>query len=180
MRQYARQVDQALRPLVSGLDIPLILAATEPLDTIYRSVNTYPHLATPGVPGNPESASDTELVAGARAVLDAVYAEQLRSLRDRFEQRSAQDRVETDLAALARASTYGMVDTLVVDIEEMVPGEIDDDGEVTFADGNDAVAYGIVDEIARRTWLQGGRVLAVRRDDVPGGSSAAAILRYRL
>lgn len=34
------------------------------------------------------------------------------------------------------------------------------------------------DEIASRVWLAGGRVLAVRREDVPGGGSIAAILRY--
>ena len=42
------------------------------------------------------------------------------------------------------------------------------------------LTYGVVDEIARRVWLSGGRVLAVRRDDVPGRSSVAAILRYPL
>jgi hypothetical protein len=36
----------------------------------------------------------------------------------------------------------------------------------------------VVDEIARRVLLTGGRVLAVRRQDIPGGGSAAAILRY--
>ena len=40
--------------------------------------------------------------------------------------------------------------------------------------------YGVVDEIARRVLLQGGRVLAVRGDDVPGGGPVAAILRYAL
>src|SRR5262249_59904165 len=44
MRPYARQIDQALRPLLSGLDLPLILAAAEPIDSIYRSVSSYPHL----------------------------------------------------------------------------------------------------------------------------------------
>ena len=34
------------------------------------------------------------------------------------------------------------------------------------------------DEIACRVWLTGGRVLAVRREDRPGGESVAAILRY--
>jgi hypothetical protein len=40
------------------------------------------------------------------------------------------------------------------------------------------IATGVVDEIARRAWLAGGRVLAVRRDDIPGHGPAAAILRY--
>lgn len=42
MRQYARQVDNALRDLLGGRETPLILAATAPLDSIFRSVNTYP------------------------------------------------------------------------------------------------------------------------------------------
>jgi hypothetical protein len=38
----------------------------------------------------------------------------------------------------------------------------------------------VVDEIARRVLLTDGRVLAVRRDDIPGGAPVAAILRYAL
>jgi Bacterial archaeo-eukaryotic release factor family 11 len=43
-RQYARRVHAALRDLLAGSDLPLILAANEPLASIYPSVNTYPHL----------------------------------------------------------------------------------------------------------------------------------------
>ena len=45
LTQYARQVDQALRELLGGREIPLILAAAEPLRSIYRSVQTYAYLA---------------------------------------------------------------------------------------------------------------------------------------
>src|SRR6185312_17367161 len=61
MRQYARQIDQALRPLLNGLDVPLILAAAEPIGSIYREVNSYPQLLASSVPGNPEAGSDAEL-----------------------------------------------------------------------------------------------------------------------
>jgi len=179
MRQYCRQVDSALRPVLAGLDVPLILAATEPLDSIYRSVNSYPKLAAGSVAGSPEAVSDTDLVAGARTVLDEVYAAELASVRERFEQRSSQGRTMLDIGDIARAATFGAVDTVLVDIDDVVPGSVDEEsGAVTFADDDDAVAYGVVDEIARRTWLNGGMVLAVRREDVPGGGSAAAILRY--
>jgi len=51
LRQYARQVDHALRDLLGAREIPLILAATAPLDSIFRSVNTYPHLVDEGIAG---------------------------------------------------------------------------------------------------------------------------------
>jgi hypothetical protein len=73
------------------------------------------------------------------------------------------------------------VDTLIVDIDEKVPGFVDDEtGAVTFADADDGKSYGVVDEIARRVLLSRGEVLAVRSADVPGGGPAAAILRYPL
>ena len=56
----------------------------------------------------------------------------------------------------------------------------EDSGAVTFAEEDDAVSYGVVDEIARRVLLHGGQLLAVRADDVPGGGPLAAILRYAL
>jgi Bacterial archaeo-eukaryotic release factor family 11 len=181
MRQYARQVDQALRPLLNGLDLPLILAATEPIDSIYRSVNSFPNLASASIQGNPETMSDADLAVRARQVLDDLYAAELSTIRELYALRSSQRRASADIADVARAATYGLVDTVLVDIDEVVPGRIDEEtGAVTTDDTDHAVNYGVVDEIARRVWLNGGRVLAVRRDDIPGQASVAAILRYAL
>lgn len=178
MRQYARKIDQALRPVLNGQDLPLILAATAPLDAIFRTLNSYPHLAAQEIAGNPEDRSADELAAAARTILDAVYAEQLAELTRLFEERSSRGRSAIDLTDIARAATFGAVDTLFVDIDAVVPGLVDEDSGVITAGDDDAEDYGVVDEIARRVLLSDGRVLAVRADDVPEGGAAAAILRY--
>lgn len=178
LRAYCRSVDRALAPLLAGLDVPLILAATDPLEPIYRSVNSYPHLAETPISGNPESTSDGDLATRSRAILDDLYASQLRDLHDLFERRESEGRAGTDVANLARAATYGMVDTLVVDMDSVLPGVVAEDGTVEFSEADDAVAYAVVDEIARRVWASRGTVLAVRREDVPRGGDLAAILRY--
>jgi len=178
LRQYARIVEQALRPVLAGSDLPLILAATEPLASIYRSINSYPGLAAATIPGNPESTSDAELAAQARSVLDEIYAGQLADVHALWATRTGQDRTRTDVVDVARAAAFGQIDTVLVDIDTIVPGFVDDDsGEVTFA-AEDAKSYGVIDEIARRVWLNNGRVLAVRHEDVPGDQGVAAILRY--
>jgi hypothetical protein len=38
----------------------------------------------------------------------------------------------------------------------------------------------VVDEIASRVIRSGGRILGVRKADIPGGKSLAAILRYAI
>ncbi|MDX2970608.1 baeRF11 domain-containing protein [Kribbella solani] len=178
LRQYARKIDQALRGVLTGLELPLIIAATEPLDAIYRSVNTYPHLAAPGITGSPEEATDAELAEAARPVLDQIYAQQLADVGELYDQRFAQGRASTDLVTIARAATFGAVGTLIVDIDEKLPGQVDEEtGAITPAP-DDATSYGVIDELARRTLQSGGQVLAVRTTEVPQNTPAAAIFRY--
>jgi Bacterial archaeo-eukaryotic release factor family 11 len=180
LRHYARQIDEALRPMLNGLDVPLVLAAAEPIDAIYRSVNSYPHLLEQSIRGNPDAVSEADLANGARRLLDEFYADELRTIQEVYALRVTQRRASADIADVARAATYGLVDTVLVDIDETVPGSVDEGGAVTLDAADDAINYGVVDEIARRVWLNGGRVLAVRRDDIPGNGSVAAILRYAL
>jgi hypothetical protein len=179
MRQYARAIDRSLRPVLSGLDLPLILAAAEPLAGIYRSVNNYPNLTEALIAGNPEETPDEELGRSARGILDELYAAELNGLKDRMARRAAHGRAVTDLSDVARAATYGAVETLFVDIDQSVPGLVDEEtGAVTLSEEDDAVTYGVVDEILRRALLSGAEIFAVRTDDMPGGGAVAAGVRF--
>lgn len=181
LRQYARAVDHALRHVLSGRTLPLILASTQPLDGIYRAINSYPHLAAETITGSPEEVSDGELADASRLILDGIYAAELRAITDRIAELGPSGRGVVEISGVARAATYGAVDTVLVDIENYVPGAIDDESGAIVEDPAGAEVpgdYGLIDEIARRVLLTDGHVLAVRGDEVPGGEAAAAILRY--
>jgi hypothetical protein len=179
LRQYARAVDAGVRETLAGQTAPLILAAQEPFAAIYRSVNAHPGLLPDGIGGETERLSVAEIDAAARAVLDRANAAALAAARALFETRRDQSRAVTDIAMAARAATMGAIDTLMVDIDTVVPGTVDDmTGAVTFAEAESAASYGVVDEIAGRAIETGARLLAVRAADIPGGGPLAAILRY--
>jgi Bacterial archaeo-eukaryotic release factor family 11 len=181
LRQFARKIDHALRGLLTGSDIQLVLAASEPLASIYRSVNTYTHLAKAGIDGSPVRSTDAQLADRARALLDGLYRDEIAQWKMAFAARENEDRATTDIARAARAATYGAVETMLVDIDEVVPGTVDEtDGTIAFAKTANARDYGVVDEIASRVIRSGGRILGVRKADIPGGKSLAAILRYAM
>lgn len=179
MGQYARKIDAALRGVLTGHHRPLILAATAPIDDIFRRVNSYPHLLDETITGNPETLTDAELAERARPLLDAHYAAELALLRERLDAWSARGRAAVEIGDVARAATFGAVDTLLVDIETHVGGTIDaESGAIEPADSDDDMAPGVTDEIARRTLAAGGRVVAIRSADMPAGGPVAALLRY--
>lgn len=180
LRQYARAVDGALRGLLAGARVPLVLAAVESLGAIYRSVNTYPHLAAAGLEGNPERLSEAELAAAARPIFDQLYQAQIAAWHDLYRARLNEDRATSDLARAARAATAGAVASLLVDMDQIVPGTVSDtDGSITLAEAAGADSYGIADEVARRVLQAGGEVLAVRAADMPeAGRAVAAVLRF--
>jgi len=181
LRKFCRMVDAALRPLLSGRHEPLILAATEPLLSIYRSVNTYPEFAAQGIETSPVRIPAHELAAAARPILDQRHAQSIEDFQAMYRERESEGRATSDLATAARAATFGAIDTLIVDIDEVVIGRIDEQtGEISFADQASADTYGIVDEIAGRTLTMGGKVIGERRSDIPGGGSLAAVLRYKV
>lgn len=177
--QFCRSVDRALRPYLAGKHVPLFLAADPALGSIYRSVASYPHLAGFGIDKTPEALSESELSEAARRLLDRLHADDVAALNALFHDRKGNGRATADVDQAARAATQGAVQTLLVDIDRIVPGFVDDEtGAVTFVEQDDAKAYGVVDEIARRALQSGARVLAVRADDLPTDSPVAAILRW--
>ena len=177
LEQFARAVDGAVREALRGHDLPVVLAATEPLASIFRSVATVAPLVDEVVAGSPDRTAPAELAQAARPVLDRWHAGRLAALAERFEREAGRGRTATDLADLARAATRGAVDTLLVDVDRTITGTIDDDGRLSPGPAGPDT-YDLLDELARRTLGTGGRVLAVRGDEVPGGGAAAAILRW--
>jgi hypothetical protein len=181
LNRYSRVVDAALRPFLAGHARPLIVAASEPLGSIYRSVSSYPDTARQVIAGSADHTPDHELADAARKILDEIYAEQIAALGELYNTRANQGRATADIAQAARAATYGAVDTLIVDMDAVVPGTVaEEDGAVTFAETASATTYGVVDEIASRALRSGATIVSARQGDVPGGGALAAILRYAI
>ena len=181
LRQYCRKIDAALRGLLSGRSEPLILAATDPLLSIYRSINSYAHLADAAIETSPVRIPPHDLGTEARKIVDKLNADSIAAFASLYTERENEGRATTQVARAARAATFGAVDTLLVDIDSVVPGLVDEEtGEITFDKEDSAVSYGVIDEIAGRALAHGGRVLAVRRADIPQEAELAAILRYAI
>jgi len=89
-------------------------------------------------------------------------------------------RASSDVAQIGRAVSAGAVHTLMFDIDGAVYGRVDEQtGALHLEQEASASTYDIVDELMGQTILYDGRVIGVRRGDLPDPTSpAAALLRY--
>jgi hypothetical protein len=178
LHQYVRKVEQAVHSALAGQDKPLVLAAEEPLASMFRSVNTYPKLADEMIEGNPDLVTDAELEDKAIPILDRLYSRELEAVIALYDQLKPR-RATTDVSYAAHAATAGAVDQLLVDLDAVVPGLVSDlDGSVTYSASDDAETYSVVDEVARRALYSGARVLGARKEELPDRAPLTAILRY--
>jgi hypothetical protein len=179
--QYARKIDSALRPVLAGQPLPLFLAAAEPMASIFQSLTTASNLVAEGVPGNSDHMTDAEIVAAARPVLDRLYARQLANFRALYDARLQEQRATSDVSHAAWAVAHGAIDWLMVNIDAVLPGTLDEaTGRITLGESGDSATYSVSDAIAIRALATGAAVLGVRQEDIPTDSPIAAILRYAL
>jgi hypothetical protein len=179
LHKYARKVDQAVRSALAGQSAPLVLAADEPLASIFRSVNRYPHLVEELIKGNPDHMSDAHLEDAALPILDRHYARELKAILARYDELKPR-RATTDVSYAAHAATAAAVDQLLVDLDAVIPGLVSEiDGSVTYSTADDAMAYSVVDEVVRRALCSGARVLGTKREELPDRAPLVAILRYQ-
>jgi hypothetical protein len=179
LQQYARKVDRAVRSALAGQTAPLVLAAAEPLASIFRAVSSYPHLVEDLIGGSPDDGSDRQLEAAALPILDRFYMRELKAILARYDELKPR-RATTDISYAAHAATAGAIDQLLVDLDATIPGVVSElDGSVTYSTSDDAETYSVLDEVARRALCTGARVLGGKREELPDQSPLVAILRYQ-
>src|SRR6202165_301865 len=179
LHQYVRKVEHAISSVLAGWNAPLVLAAEEPLASMYRSVNTYPRLADEMIEGNPGLTTDAELEDAAIPILDRLYSRELKAVIALYDELKPR-RATTDVSYAAHAATAGAIEKLLVDLDAVVPGLVSDiDGSVVYSASDDAETYSVVDEVARRALCTGARVLGARREELPDRAPLAAVLRYQ-
>ena len=168
LRQYARKVDRAIAPVLAGSAAPLILAAAEPIASIFRSVCSYPELCDAGIAGSPERLTDAELEKAARIVVDDLNRMHVRALASLLAERRASERTAEDPALVAVAAERGAVETLLFNL----------DASVDDARPPAGVAADELESLIRSAWRTGAEVLALRPAEMPNDGTVAAILRY--
>jgi len=178
---YFRLVADGLTEFLQGDQVPLVLAAVEYLLPIYKEANTYPNLIDMVIKGNPELLSADELHKSAWDIIRPLFQAAQEEAVAHYQQLAGQasERVADTLEKIVPAAYQGRVETLFVAAGAQQWGVYNPvTDEIELHDQIESGDEPLLDLAAVQTYLKGGIVYAVVPEKVPGGTSAAAVLRY--
>lgn len=162
LTRYFREVDRGIRSVLRDAHAPLIFAGLE--FPVYRSVNTYPHLAGEAVAVNVEGMRPGEIRQRALAAIEPLLATSEEKAAAKYSRHLAAGRASGDIEQIVDAARHGRVDVLFV--AERLQGR------------EPAASEDQLEQAAIQTILHGGTVFPMKQARVPEGKAAAAVFRY--
>lgn len=181
LTEFCRRIDEEVCRTLQGNGAPLLLAAAEPLQGVYRQVSQCPRLDDRVIHGNPDEMEPRDLQAAALNLLAEDFERDARDARDRFGEAQSVDLASADLHAILPAAAAGAVDTLLVARDRQCWGRYGvEANELLEHETQQPGDEDLLNIAAVLACSGGAAVHAVRTDLLPDPSSPiAAIYRYR-
>jgi hypothetical protein len=177
--RYCREIDDALRPLLSGEAAPLVLACVDYLMPIYREANSYPHLMDEGIPGNPELLSATDLHEQAWRLVSPTFTTARLEAMARYRELAGTGRTSSNLSEVIQAAAGGRIESVFVTVGLRRWGKVDSSGKVSgLRDEPEPGDEDLLDRAVVETLSKGGAIFAVDLGMLPDGADLCAIFRY--
>lgn len=178
--RFFRVVDTAITEKHSErAKLPLVLVALSENQATFRRVSRNPWLLPDGIDANAAALSCDELRTRAWQVLEPRYLARLRGLVERFRESLGTGLGTDDPAQAAEAAVAGRIETLLVEAERQLPGRIDPDtGALRRDDLARPDVDDVLDDLATLVLKNGGDVVVVPAERMPGDTGLAAVYRY--
>jgi hypothetical protein len=177
--RFCQHLDRGLHDILRNEQAPLVVAGVDFLLPIFREANSYKHLLSEGITGNPEGLSPEELQRRAWPVVEPYFNQTRREAEAKYRQLAGTGKASHDLREILPAAYNGRVELLFVAVGRQEWGVYDAQGDKLqrFPQARPG-AEDLLDAASIQTLLKGGAVFSVEPEAVPDGPPLAAVFRY--
>jgi hypothetical protein len=176
--RYFQRIDRGLHAVLHEEDAPLVLAAVDYLQPIYRQANTYAHLLPKGIEGNPDRLSGPDLHAQAWALVQPAFDQAQMHALDLYHRLAGTGHTAGAVKEVVPAALAGKVETLWVAANHQCWGRFDPaTGQVQERAQPQPGDEDLLNLAAVAVLKHGQTVYAVEAGQVPGGPVAAVLHR---
>lgn len=176
---YLKAVENEVTSILRKRNDPLILAGVNEAIAEYRKVNNYSRLLDQNLSGNPDPKSNDVIKDEGWKVIKSYFLKGMYKDIERFGDLSGSEKQSDNLSQIVEAAYYGKVESLFVPIGEHSWGWFDMERDtVHHSTKPQNGEHDLINMAAIKTLTQSGNVYALDKEDMPNGSSIAAIFRY--
>lgn len=178
--RFCRAIDTAIWGVLREETAPLLLATTERLAAIFRSVTRYPHIVRELLPADLGRATTAEIHSRIAPRVEKLMAEKEGVVLERYDRSVSGARALDDVRAIGRFAIQGRVRDLLLDSNANLWGSLNrETGEVAlFGERQDDSVEDVLDDVAEAVMLRGGDVWSIDTAKMPTKSPVAATLRW--
>jgi hypothetical protein len=179
LREYYRQVDQAVTRFLRDNDQPLILACVADQASVYRDVNNYSRLLPQVITGNADELSEHQLHERGWPCMEQYLQEARRAAISNYQAAAHTTRTASEISAIMTAAHLGQVDTLLIKETASLEGKYNPvDQTVDYSESPPECDQDLIESAVAQTLLHRGEVVSVPADELPGLEAMVATLRY--
>ncbi len=181
LREFFSLIDDGIRKTIGADNAPMVLAGVEYYLPVYRAVNSYPGLIEEKIiAGNPEFVADRELHDRAWEIVEPVFSRRQQEAVERFQTlfHTKSGLASDEVKEIIPAAVFSRIETLFVCNGAHLWGAYDPDSNKVSLQQDGAGAEDLLDLAALHTFLNGGSVHVLDREDMPVEKDMAAIFRF--
>lgn len=174
LSHFFKQINTGVNEVLRGKTEPIVLAGVDYELSLYKRVNSYPHLSEEGVHGAPNSLKSGEMHARAIEALAKDYEKKLDKSLAEYDHKVGGG-ASNRLKDVVTAAHDGRVLTLIVSDSLTSTGTFDEATNQAIGGKGD---QDLVNDAAVQTILHAGNVFVAPNSKMPNGTPVAAVFRY--
>lgn len=180
IKNFFHRFDTELMGALKGEDAPMVLAGIGSLHALYREANTYPYLIDEGITKDVSQLPIEELHKDSWEIVKHKYETDLEQAINVYHQLASQEGDTTeDLEMIVSAAYFKRIHTLFITEDKRLYGQFDPEiNHVTIEKDKSLSNSDLISMAVRKVLVNGGNVLVLPKEKIPGEGEAAAILRF--
>ncbi len=178
VEKYLRGVEESVTKQLKQVNEPLILAGTDEITTIYRSLNKYNRLLENTVPGYPGNKKEKELQEAGWHIIREHFLKDMYKAIDQFKDQS-ESKISNNLTQIVESTVMGKTDTLFIAKDEVSWGMYDEEEHtVHYSNSNNGDQNELLNWAALKALEKGSKVFVLPKHEMPHASTIAALFRF--
>jgi hypothetical protein len=179
VREFVSEIGKGIHRWMEGRHSPLVLAAVEDYHPVFQNACPSAQLVSDGIYGSPDQFTEEALHESATQCVADWNAGRLADFNGRFKTSMAHGHASCEIESIVPAAFAGRVESLLVASGETIWGRCDRNAPLAVvSDERTSGDVDLLDLAVAETLAHGGEVHATDSEQMPAGSTAAALLRW--